>query len=237
MLMTVHEFSELAMTAMPTLVRSLQEHTGRYGDGESKAWRSSLQKLAEVLDDAELEPFHIHFSKQSGDLSLEYRLPASSSWCDVILLGRGSSKPAAIILELKHWNVHGDRPGPRPGLVWHKGVLTLHPSDQVRGYAEYCQRFQSAVQSAEADIAGCALFTNSEDISAYVAHPHDELTGAFPVFGSSTDDAAVRFPRFIREHLNEPDSEFATAFDHGHYSQDRDFVRCVADAIGTCQRL
>jgi hypothetical protein len=231
MLFTVRDFTHLAMTSMPTLVRTLQEHTGRYGDEESKAWRASLRKLAEMLDDAELAPFHIHFSRQSGDLSLEYRLPASSSWCDVVLLGRGTENPAALMLELKNWNLADDRPGPRPGLVWHKGALTLHPSDQVRGYTEYCQRFHSAVQSADADIVGCALFTDSDDISAYVAHPHDELARAFPVFGSSTDDAAVRFPRFIREHLSEPDSEFATAFDRGHYSQDRDFVRCVADAI------
>ena len=88
----------------------------------------------------------LFFSKQSGDLSLEYRLPASSSWCDVVLLGRGADSRAALMLELKNWNIAEDRPGPRPGLVWHKGALTLHPSDQVRGYVEYCQRFHSAIQ-------------------------------------------------------------------------------------------
>lgn len=231
MLFTVRDFTELAMTAMPTLVRTLQVHTGRYGDEEARAWRASLRKLAELLDDADLAPFHIHLSRQSGDLTLEYRLPASSSWCDVVLLGRGTDSPAALLLELKNWDVAGDRPGPRSGLVWHKGALTLHPSDQVRGYTEYCQRFHSAVQAADADIAGCVVFTNSDEVGAYSAHPHDELTKAFPVFGASADDATVQFPRFIREHLSEPDSEFATAFDRGRYSQNRDFVRSVADAI------
>lgn len=231
MLMTVGEFTERAMTGMPDLVRDLQRVTGRVGDEEERAWRASLLKLATVLDTAELEPFHIHMGQSSGALSLEYRLPASSSWCDVVLLGEGDITPSAVMVELKHWDLVGDRPGPRPGLVVHRGEHVLHPSEQVRGYVEYCERFHSAVQAESASLAGCALFTKPGDVTPYRSGAHAELTATFPVFGATPDDCGVAFPSFLRRTLKRPSPAFARAFEDGHYAQDRGFVRGIANAI------
>lgn len=231
MLMTVREFTERAMTAMPELVRELQRVTGRVGDEEERAWKASLLKLAYVLDDAELEPFHIHMGPTSGGMSLEYRLPASSSWCDAVLLGEGESAPAAVMIELKHWDLVGDRPGPRPGLITHRGEHLLHPSEQVRGYVEYCERFHSAVQEQKAALAGCALLTKPGDVTPYRSGVHKDLTETFPVFGATPDDCEVAFPQFVRQRLKRPNAAFAQAFENGYYAQDRSFVRGIARTI------
>ena len=88
--------------------------------------------VSETFQDPMFQPLHLYFGER-GSLSLEYRLPASSSWCDMVLLGAHTGNPSAAIVELKHWDTRGDRPGPVEGLVERQGALWLHPSDQVRG--------------------------------------------------------------------------------------------------------
>ncbi len=39
--------------------------------------------------------------RRGNGIALEYRLPASASWADAVLLGRGNGSPTAVILELK----------------------------------------------------------------------------------------------------------------------------------------
>lgn len=231
MLLTVNEFSSLARRSITNLVKRLQRETGRVGSEEEAAWRESLPRLAHVLDDADLGDFHLHLESRSGDLSLEYRLPAASSWCDVVLLGRGPDRPSAAILELKHWDTRDDRPGPRPGIVMRAGTPTLHPSEQVRGYVEYCRRFHSAVQERGASVEGCSLFTASSGAMAYRQPPHTDLVAEYPVFTTSKAEATSGFTRFIRGILTHADADFAEAFESGTYSQDRSFVHAVADAI------
>lgn len=234
MLITVEHFREMALEQMPALVRKLQDETGRSGDEEADAWSQSLPKLATILAEADLGSFHLHLApRANGNLSLEYRLPAASSWCDAVLLGHGVDKPAAVILELKNWDIRGDSAGPRPAVVLHRGAQTLHPSDQVRGYVEYCQRFHSAVHEHNADVSGCTLFTNTGSIAAYQAHPHDSLVSAFPVFTNDPANAKGPFAAFLRGRLARPDEEFAYAFENGRYRQDRGFVKSVAAAIGS----
>lgn len=63
----------------------------------------------------------------AGALSLEYQLPAASSWCDVGLLGKKNEKPGAVIIELKHWQSSTDTPDAVEGLIQHFSQPTLHP--------------------------------------------------------------------------------------------------------------
>jgi hypothetical protein len=214
---------------MGPLVQELQRRTGRYGEAEKYAWESSLGLMAQVLRRTRLGEAHIHLDPPS--MSLEYRLPASSSWCDAVLLGRGRGTSAAVVLELKDWELTGDEPGPREGLVRHQGRFTLHPGEQLRGYVEYCRRFHSAVQEAKATVSGCVFFTRAADLEAYRSAPHARLAELFPLFGASEQDLVERLPRHLEGVITEPDPAFATAFEQGTYHQERNFVRQVAAAL------
>jgi DUF2075 family protein len=226
-LLEVDQFCDRVRRNMPLLVEQLQEETGRYTPAEKRAWEHSLPRLADVLSHPDLGNFHLHLSER-GALDLEYRLPASASWCDVVLLGRGDVRPVAVIVELKDWDVRGDRPGPRSGLVTHRGELVLHPSEQVRGYVDYCRGFHSAVVGSLASVEGCVLFTGEGDLTPYSEAPHAALVRQFPLFSSDEPEQPAQF---LRHHLRRPDPAFAEAFGAGRYQQDRNFVSQVADVI------
>src|SRR5438132_1300605 len=158
MLITIQELRRWFHEDSTTLVSRLQEETGRYGSEEATAWRRSLQTLTTVFRASSFQPLHLYFERR-GNLILEYQLPAASSWADVVLLGKHNSAGAAVILELKDWTTAADRPGKAEGLIERMGRQELHPSDQVRGYTEYCRRFHSAV-GEDTRVHGCVLFTH-----------------------------------------------------------------------------
>lgn len=228
MLIEVAEFCDRVRRSAGVLVSQLQDETDRYTPAEAAAWENSLPQLANVLDDPALRDYHLHLDVR-GSMSLEYRLPASASWCDAVLLGRGSNVPAAVVIELKAWDVYGDSPGTRPGLIYHHGELLLHPSEQVRGYVDYCRHFHSAVVGHKAEVRGCVLFTKKGSLAPYRQSPHADLADEFPLF--STQEPGEWPVEFIRRHLDKPDPDFAQAFEDGRYEQNRQFVTQVADAI------
>jgi hypothetical protein len=229
MLTTVATFRDRVERDCAGLVNELQSLTGRYGSDEANAWSASLRELSEVFKAEALNPLHMYFGSR-GHLALEYQLPAASSWCDVVLLGRHRTKPAAVILELKDWHTAGDRPGSYEGLVFRHGAEELHPSEQVRGYTEYCRRFHSAVQDHAADVHGCVLFTQDQWTSAYTEPPNDRLAAEYKLF-SATRDADGALPAFFQERLSEPDEAFAAAFAAGTYRQDRGFMAQIGAQI------
>lgn len=230
MLMEVGEFCTRIQADLNGLIDELQELTGRYSPEERKSWRHSLPKVSILLSQQKLNNFHIYFG-QSGGISIEYRLPASSSWCDVVLLGRGRNIPSAVLIELKNWDTKGDKPGPSESLIEHQGHFLLHPSDQIRGYSEYCRRFHSAIHDCAADISGCVYFTLDVPVEAYYKPPHDSLINQFPVFSFSASDIEETFPAYLSDKLHKPDFEFAKKFETGVYKQDRNFCRQIAQQI------
>ena len=135
-----------------------------------------------------------------------------------------------MILELKDWQTAGDKPGKAEGLIERMGRQELHPSDQVRGYTEYCRRFHSAVEQ-DTRVHGCVLFTAERYTDAYTAEPNQRLTRDYPIFTTDSDDTAHRFPEFFGTRLTEPDSEFALKFATGHYRQERGFVAQIGAQI------
>jgi DUF2075 family protein len=148
-----------------------------------------------------------------------------------VLLGAHAAKPAAVILELKDWTTRGDRPGRCEGLIERQGAQVLHPSDQVRGYAEYCRRFHSAVADQRADVHGCVLFTADRWASAYAEPPNQELASRYPLFTVAPEDVNERFPAFFKPRLSVPSETFARAFEQGRYRQDRGFVAQIGAQI------
>jgi hypothetical protein len=234
-LLDVATFRHRTVYELDHLVEDLERKTHRGTPEERKAWRSSLPKLAHALSDDSLQGFHLHVGRPDAtthdSLVLEYRLPASPCWADAVLLGQGERNPAAVIIELKDWNVQGDRPGTSETLVRRAGREMLHPSDQVRGYTEYCRRFHSAIQEADAEVHGCVLFTYASNADAYLADPHRMLVESYPLFASNQADLQVRFPEFLRRRLLVPNPDFARRFEAGTYRQDRGFVQQISAAI------
>ncbi|MEO8624548.1 MAG: DNA/RNA helicase domain-containing protein, partial [bacterium] len=159
-----------------------------------------------------------------GNLALEYQLPASPSWCDVVLLGEHESRASAVIVELKDWATRGDTPGSYEGLMLRQGAQELHPSDQVRGYTQYCRRFHSAVQDHDADVHGCVLFTRDRWTDAYTSQPNDKLAAEYPLFTTAEEDVDNAFPLYFSQRLTEANEAFAHAFEQGTYRQKRGFV-------------
>lgn len=230
MLITVSEFREAIRTNRAALVDALASATGRDGKDEREGWASSLPVLADVLAAPVLAPMHLYFAGH-GYLALEYQLPAASSWCDVVLLGRSRARPSVVIIELKHWITRADRPGPVEGLMARGGELVLHPSDQVRGYTEYCRRFHSVVQDEGANVRGCVLFTRDYFADRYVEPPNEALVREYPCFTVAPHVVREAWPAYLAETLNSPDERFARAFVAGHYRQDRRFAREIGTLI------
>lgn len=110
MLITIEEFRNRVANDSGGLVSRLQEETGRYGTDEADAWRSCFTKLSQAFDKPLLQHLHLYFQGR-GNVALEYQLPASSSWADVVLLGSREEKPSAVIIELKDWLTRCDTPG------------------------------------------------------------------------------------------------------------------------------
>lgn len=230
MLLTVATFKHRVRHDVETLVAELQVVTGREGHEEAEAWKNSLPATADLFSSSALDPLHIFFSG-SGHASLEYQLPAASAWCDLVLLGAKNGRPAALIMELKHWATATDEPGPSEGLMLRRGNLYLHPSRQVRGYTEYVRNFHSAVQSYDATVNGCVFFTRSGTADAYLAEPNRWLATNHPIFTTAANDIEHRFPVYASELISEPAPEFAEHFEAGRYVQNRGFVTQIGQQI------
>lgn len=230
MLLEVSAFCERVETNLAGLIDELQATTGRRGTHEAVAWQKSLPRLSVLLKQAQLNPFHLSLG-QPGNIALEYQLPAASAWCDAVLLGQGPSQPASVMIELKHWQVEGDQPGRRAGLMVRQGQVRGHPSDQVSGYVEYCRNFHSAVLAADAQIHGCVFFTQAADLSAYHQPPNDQLVRDYPVFSYLPADLQRAFPDYLSRRLVRPDPDFARQFEQGVYAQNRSLVTHLAGAI------
>jgi DUF2075 family protein len=229
MLITIEEFRRRVERDSAGLVSRLQEETGRYGGEEAQAWENSFGKLSRAFQAPSFQPLHLFFGSR-GNLALEYQMPAASSWADVVLLGRHESAPSAVIIELKDWTTAADKPGKAEGLIDRGGRQELHPSDQVRGYAEYCRRFHSAIEEP-AKVHGCVLFTHQVYTHAYTASPNDVLSRNYPIFTTADEDIGGTFPNYFRTRLTEPDEEFAFNFATGRYRQQRGFVAQIGAQI------
>jgi len=230
MLLTITEFRNRVRTRLPELVAELQAATGRSSPEEAAAWEASLPAVSNAFGAPFFQPLHLYFGT-GGGLCLEYRLPASSSWCDMVLLGAHGGKPSAAILELKHWEMTGDLAGPNDRLIRRHSGLQLHPADQVRGYVEYCRHFHSTVLACEAATHGCVLFTKDQASQAYVSPPYRELVEEFPCFSVRVEGERKRLAEYFGARLTAPDPKFAEAFVTGWYDQNRSFVRNIAGTI------
>ena len=227
LLITVSEFRDRTAKDLDALVRSLKDLTGRGGEEEEEAWRRSLPAAARAFGSPQFDNLHLYFGGQ-GSMALEYRLPSAPYWCDMVMLGAHEGRPSAVIVELKDWQTRADKPGGIEGLIFRQGREDLHPSDQVRGYTEYCRKFHSTVAELQAQVHGCVLFTRDFFCPAYALPPNDSLARDHPLFTLSPADLKDRLPAYFTSRLSEPDKHFAESFARGIYRQDRSFIQAVA---------
>ncbi|GAA4461895.1 hypothetical protein GCM10023189_37930 [Nibrella saemangeumensis] len=233
MILSVNDFVDSVQEDMNGLIDHLVEVSGRSTPAEREAWQRSLPSLSIVLNQAQkqnpgISKAHLYL----GHISLEYRLPAASAWCDVVLLGKNKeNKSSVLIIELKDWDTTTDEAGLSEGLITHKGQQWHHPSDQVKGYTLYCQRFHSTVQTYEAQVKGCVYFTRTDYTAPYYEEPNQQLATEYPVFATTTAGTGSKLADYILDHISESDHDFAVNFEKGYYEQNRNILHQVAGSL------
>jgi len=58
-----------------------------------------------------------------------------------------------------------------------------------------------------------------------------ELVQEFPCFSVAAADEAKEAMAFLNQRLVRPDADFASAFERGHYRQDRSFIRAIGATL------
>ena len=230
MLLKLAEFRNRIESDIDGLILDLKQSTQRFGFGEEQSWRTSLPKVSKAFSDKSFENLDLFFGS-NGNLALEYRMPGGGGWADLVLLGQHRKKPSAVVVELKDWITRGDVPGCGEGLMERHGRSEGHPSDQVRGYVEWCQNYHSVVHDRAASLHGCVIFTRDPYYQAYGLPPNDGLTRDYPCFSTDQHDIATRLPEFFKTRLSEPNRDFAEAFEKGVYKQSRGLIRQIGEQI------
>jgi len=233
MIMSIDNFCSAVMSDMNGLIDNLILNTGRNSHQEIESWQKSLPKISEVLTSVSVHlpqfgKTHIYL----GHMILEYKLPMASAWCDVVLIGNNSSqKPNIVIIENKHWDTSNDTVSDIGCFINHMGRREGHPSEQVKGYVEYCKCFHSAILKHSASVSGCVFFSNATSIDVYRQKPNENLIINYPVFSIKEEEFKNTFPKYIIDKISTPNELFAIDFEKGIYKQDRNMVTQVAKAL------
>ena len=153
------------------LLKNFEATEGRRASpGEERAWQSSLQYVANALDDRALP--------EDAGVAVEYQIPSCSKRVDVLLSGYDeAARPNLVVIELKQWSEtaatdeDGILAAPRYSNFLARGP---HPSYQAWSYAELLRSFNAA----------CALSENDEceyHPAAATEAPHPENRADAPV--------------------------------------------------------
>ncbi len=230
MILTVSKFRKYVEDDINGLVDELSCIGRVVSDEEKKAWRESYKCVSRMFALAMgRNPRIGEVRVSTTNVVPEYKLPASSSWCDLVLLGKGHGQNQVLIIELKNWlRNDSDFPGEGEGLIGHKGQQVLHPADQVRGYTEYCRHFHSTVMETGANVDGCVFFTQPVDLGPYEAAPNKALCSEYPLFNLQSDGSLTDY---FLDRIEEGDERFAHSFVNGFYVQDRNILRQVAGSL------
>ena len=231
MLYTVQNFCHYVESDLNALIEEIAGISRNVSDEEKKAYRASYPVVASMLAKAmKKNPSLGDVNISTMDMALEYKLPAASAWCDLVLLGDGKNhKQQVVVIELKNYQKNNtDAPGGYEGLMRHKGETIKHPADQVKGYTEYCRRFHSVVRLYDAEVNGCVYFTQPIDLQPYQAVPNKQLTTEYPLYNTESTDA---LSDFICSKISKGNEPFAAEFINGFYEQDRNILHQVAQNL------
>ena len=232
MIYTISDFCRYVEQDVNGFMDKLSEETRVANDYEKIQLSQSYKQVSIMLTQARKQNPKIaeaHIGAMTKNLLLEYQLPASSHTCDLVLLGKGKGSYQVYVIELKNFKFSkNDEPGFAEGLMKHNGHFINHPSEQVKGYCKYMERFHETVVDKKAKVAGCAYITQKSDLQPYTQYPNNILITEYPIYNSdSTDSLAYDIANTIME----GDEEFANWFVNGKYKQDRNILVQIAKKI------
>lgn len=226
MIYTVQKFCNSVNNDLNAFVNQVASLSRNVSDAEIEAYKGSYPFVASMLSKAiENNP-----SISTSQLLLEYKLPAASSWCDLVLLGDNKEgNHQVIIIELKNYKKNKeDAPGPFEGSIFHNNEVQKHPADQVKGYTEYCRRFHSAVHSYNAKVEGYVYFTQPLNLDPYREVPNKRLTEDYRIFNTESYD---ELSELVAKKIEKGNQKFAEEFINGFYQQDRNILKQVGESL------
>ncbi len=227
---TIGNFCEFVQRDINGLLNEIVSKSNRHmTDNELVNLEQSYRSVSGVLTIAiKKNPTlsHVHIAL-TPDMLLEYQIPSSSAYCDVVLLGEGNGKKQVFIIELKNYsNKSNDIPKScKRDLINHNGELILHPAAQVRQYVDYCKGFHSTVQEYKADVNGCVLFTQDINLEPYQTDNYKKLTTEYPIFNTKSID---NLSDLINSRIQRGDKDFSVNFEKGYYLQNHDVLKQAA---------
>lgn len=119
-----------------------------------KSWANSLPFLNEVIKDL----------PDNVGITIEYNIPLTSKYVDVILSGYDQDmRPNIILIELKQWEyatMVKNLDGVVNTLIDSKEKNTLHPSYQVNSYAELILNYNINVQNYKINVSSLVYLHN-----------------------------------------------------------------------------
>jgi hypothetical protein len=140
------------------------------GESERTSWRRSLAALAAVLRDEALA---------RSEIFVELFMPLNGKRCDVLLTGRTTEGPSAVVIELKQWTKVS--PSHLPDHVLGGGHNTVHPSVQVDDYVNTLRHYHSAFTGGGEPIAlSGAVFLHDLAMKEGGHHLRDAVFGDMP---------------------------------------------------------
>lgn len=156
----VHEIA--AQVCEGSLISQLRQdfihaHGHEPSTSEVRFWEESIPVLTSVLLEAGLEYV---------DMMIEYALPLTSKYADVVLAGVHpvSGQPSYVVIELKRWSAAKPEEGePLLCRVDSYARPVLNPIEQVRGYCDYLASFNGALAEFPERIAGVAYLYNATE--------------------------------------------------------------------------
>ncbi len=165
----------------------------RPGAAEFNSWQNSLQALALLINQAELEDHGV---------ILEYQLGNTSKRLDAMLTGRStSSAENAVVVELKQWGATA--PSPADGcvetFVGQRIRRVLHPSVQVGGYQQWLLDNHSVFYDTDSVGLGAVSYLHNMQFDPrgeLWADRHAESLKANPLFTGDQSD-------LLADYLNE----------------------------------
>ena len=101
MLYTVQNFCHYVESDLNALIEEIAGISRNVSDEEKKAYRASYPVVASMLAKAmKKNPSLGNVNISTMNMALEYKLPAASAWCDLVLLGDGKNdKQQVVVIE------------------------------------------------------------------------------------------------------------------------------------------